>query len=362
MLFNPAVDLHLVGQWADAIRSRRWGKAAFYAINAHINPSNVCIYQCPICAYFRRPTDSQARTLRLDDILQQAAQADASGCTELHIVGGLPPDKPYQWYREILRVIHQAFPRLGLKAWSAVEIAHFAKITSRPIAWVLDDLRSVGLISLPGGGAEIFNPVIRVQLAPSKADADTWLQVHRTAHRLGLPTNATILYGHIEEPIHRVEHLIRLRQLQDETGGFQAFVPLPFHPGGTRFSHLRRVSPLEDLRMVAMSRLILDNFPHIKAYWVSLSLPIAQIALEFGADDIDGTVRQEQIFHTAGAQTPQAVTVNELCRLVREVGRSPIERDALYRVVYRQGDHWWTGPPVSSIEPELSSCEENAVG
>lgn len=307
------------------------------------------MYACPICAYSRRPYDPDAHVLDVDEILRQAADAHDSGCTELHIVGGLPADKPYRWFREILRVIHEAFPRLGLKAWSAVEIAHFAKIAGRPIEWVLEDLRSVGLVCLPGGGAEIFDPEIRRQIAPAKADADIWIDVHRTAHRLGIPTNATILYGHIEQPFHRVHHLLRLRELQDETGGFQAFVPLPFHPAGTRFAHLRRVSPLEDLRMIAASRLILDNFPHIKAYWISLGIPMAQIALEYGADDIDGTVCQEQIFHTAGAKTPQALSVDELCRLVREVGREPIERDALYRRVSRQGKEWQPGPPLSPL-------------
>lgn len=348
-LLDPGIDLHRLGQWADRFRQRLWGRAVFYSVNAHINPTNICQYQCPICAYYRRPGEPGAWVLSLDEILAQAAEASASGCTELHIVGGLPPDRPYQWYRDILRVVHEAFPRLGLKAWSAVEIAHFARITGRSIAWVLEDLRSVGLVCLPGGGAEIFAPAIRRQIAPAKADADTWLEVHRTAHRLGIPSNATILYGHVESAADRVDHLLRLRALQDETGGFQALVPLPFHPAGTKFAQLRRVSPLEDLRMIAFCRLVLDNFPHIKAYWVSLGVPVAQIALEYGADDVDGTVRQERIFHQAGSQAPQALTVSDLCRLIRELGRVPVERDALYRQVHRMGADWQSGESVGPV-------------
>ncbi|MCS7237863.1 MAG: aminofutalosine synthase MqnE [Thermoguttaceae bacterium] len=348
-LFDPSVDLHQLGKWADEVRRQYWGLATFYAVNAHINPTNICQYRCPICAYHRPAGDPEAWLLSVDEVLAQAAEADAAGCTELHIVGGLPPDKPYGWYRQILQVVHEAFPRLGLKAWSAVEIAHFAKIAGRSIAWVLEDLRSVGLVSLPGGGAEIFAPAIRKQIAPAKADAETWLEVHRTAHRLGIPSNATILYGHVETPADRVDHLLRLRALQDETGGFQALVPLPFHPPGTQFAHLRRVSPLEDLRMIAVSRLVLDNFPHIKAYWVSLTVPIAQLALEYGADDLDGTVRQEKIFHQAGSRSPQAVTVTELRRLIQEVGQVPVERDALYRRVIRDDAGWQSAEPVSAI-------------
>jgi aminodeoxyfutalosine synthase len=348
-LFDRRFGIHRLGFWAFQQRLKRWGKVTFYAVNAHINPTNVCLYRCSICAYHRSPKDPQAFTLGFEEILALAAEASQSGCTEIHIVGGLHPEKPYQWYREIIRKIHEAFPRMAIKAWSAVEIAHFAKISGRTVAAILEDLQAVGLKCLPGGGAEIFHTDIRRQIAPTKADAETWLEVHRAAPRLGIPSNATILYGHIEEPWHRVEHLLRLRQLQDETGGFQAFVPLPFHPAGTKFSHLKRVSVLEDLRMIAASRLILDNFPHIKAYWVSLGIPIAQIALQYGADDIDGTVHQEKIFHQAGATTPQILSVEKLHRLIRELGQEPVERDALYRPVHRQGNLWWVEEsPVES--------------
>jgi aminodeoxyfutalosine synthase len=340
-LFDPKFTLHRLGYWAFQERSKRWGRMAFYAVNAHLNPTNVCLYHCPICAYYRLPTSPDAFTLSLDEVLALAAEASQSGCTEIHIVGGLHPEKPYEWYREIVRLIHEAFPQMAIKAWSAVEIAHFAKISGRTVADILADLQAVGLTCLPGGGAEIFDGEIRRQIAPGKADAETWLAVHRTAHRLGIPSNATMLYGHIEQPQHRVDHLLRLRDLQEETGGFQAFVPLPFHPRGTKFCHLKRVSTLEDLRMIAASRLILDNFPHIKAYWVSLSIPVAQIALEYGADDIDGTVRQEKIFHQAGASTPQVLTVENLHRLIGELGQQPVERDALYRLVHRHGTTWW---------------------
>ena len=362
-LFDPRFGIHRLGYWAFQQRLKRWGKVTFYAVNAHINPTNVCLYHCPICAYYRSPKSADAFTLNLDEILALAAEANQSGCTEIHIVGGLHPDKPYQWYREIIRKIHEAFPRMAIKAWSAVEIAHFAKISGRTVAAILEDLQAVGLKCLPGGGAEIFHEEIRRQIAPAKADAETWLEVHRTAHQLRIPTNATILYGHVEEPWHRVDHLLRLRELQDETGGFQAFVPLPFHPAGTKFSHLKRASVLEDLRMIAASRLILDNFPHIKAYWVSLGIPIAQIALQYGADDIDGTVRQEKIFHQAGATTPQILTVEELHRLIRELGQEPVERDALYRPVRRQGNLWWVeeSPARSPFRPHSSAPVEGGI-
>jgi aminodeoxyfutalosine synthase len=354
LLFHPEVRLHRLGLWAFEDRKRRWGDRTFYTVNSHLNPTNACIYRCPICAFYRPAGHPEEETLQFDEMLAVAEEAWNSGCTEIHIVGGLHPGKPYPWYREIVRLIHEAFPRLAIKAWSAVEIAHFARITGQSLAAILEDLREIGLSCLPGGGAEIFDPEVRRKIAPGKADSDTWLEVHRTAHRLGIPTNATMLYGHIESAQHRVDHLLRLRSLQDETGGFQAFVPLPFHPGGTKFSNLPRVSALEDLRVIAASRLVLDNFPHIKAYWISLGVPVAQIALEYGADDIDGTVRREKIFHEAGSTVPQALAVDELCRLIHEVGQVPVERDALYRPVHRDGNRWWVD------EGQSTSCRELA--
>ena len=233
------------------------------------------------------------------------------------------------------RDLHEAFPRLHIKAWTAVEIDHFSQIEKRPARAILEDLIAAGLGSMPGGGAEIFDPQVRTQICPRKADGQTWLDIHRTAHELGLRTNASMLYGHIENIEHRVDHLVQLRRLQDVTGGFQAFVPLAFHPEHTPMARLHRVSSLEDLRVVAVSRLMLDNFDHIKAYWVSLGVGVAQTALAYGADDMDGTVRQERIHHEAGAKTPEGLSIAELRTLITEAGRVPVERDSLYRRVLR---------------------------
>jgi aminodeoxyfutalosine synthase len=254
----------------------------------------------------------------------------------MHIVGGLHHQKTFDWYRNIVRILHEAYPELHLKAWTAVEINWFEFLTKRTVQAVLQDLIDAGLGSLPGGGAEIFHPAVRDQICEHKADADKWLEVHRTAHRLGLRTNCTMLYGHIEQPQHRIDHLIRLRELQDETGGFQTFIPLAFHPDNTGLSHIRKPSSLMDLRTIAVSRLMLDNVPHIKAYWIMLGVGTAQVALSYGADDIDGTVRHELIYHDAGATTPEALSVGEIRRLIVAAGREPVERDTLYRVVVRE--------------------------
>jgi len=277
-----------------------------------------------------------------DELLAHGREAADAGCTELHIVGGVHPTKKFDWYLGMTRDLHAAFPRLHLKAWTAVEIDHFAQITRRPVRWILEELIAAGLGSLPGGGAEIFDSQVRTQVCPRKAGAQTWLAIHRTAHELGLPTNASMLYGHIETIEHRVDHLVELRHLQDQTGGFQAFVPLAFHPEHTAMSHLHRVSALEDLRVVAVSRLMLDNFDHVKAYWISLGVGTAQTALAYGADDLDGTVRHERIHHEAGATSPEALTVDQLRALVVEAGREPVERDSLYRRVLRdaEGGEW----------------------
>jgi aminodeoxyfutalosine synthase len=341
-LFSPEVDLHAVGELADMVRRRKNGNAAYYNLNLHINPTNVCIYRCALCAYSRDDDDPRAYTMTDDEILARAKEADDAGCTELHIVGGVHPQKPFDWYLGIIRDLHAAFPRLHLKAWTAVEIDRFALTTKRPVRAILEELIAAGLGSMPGGGAEIFDPQVRAELCPRKADAKTWLDIHRTAHQLGLPTNASMLYGHIENIEHRVEHLSRLRDLQDATGGFQAFVPLAFHPENTALAYLHRVSALEDLRVVAVSRLMLDNFAHIKAYWISLGVGTAQTALAYGADDLDGTVRYERIHHDAGATSPEALSVEQLQSLITEAGREPFERDSLYRKVVRRNGNDWT--------------------
>jgi aminodeoxyfutalosine synthase len=345
-LFRPEVDLHWLGQLADLVRRRRHGNATYYNLNAHLNPTNVCAFRCPLCAYSRDAADPTAYVMSREEILQRGQEAVESGSTELHLVGGVHPDKDFAWYREILRSLHEAFPRLHLKAWTAVEIAWFAERTGLSIRSVLEQMMEAGLGSLPGGGAEIFDPEVRRRIAPRKADAATWLEVHRTAHRLGLRSNATMLYGHLETPAQRVDHLVRLRELQDESGGFQAFIPLAFHPEGTGLASLVPCGPtgLEGLQVMAVGRLMLDNFEHLKAYWISLGVGTAQIALAYGADDLDGTVRHESIHHEAGSTAPQSLSVEELRALIVEAGREPIERDTLYRRVRRTGTAWEVGP------------------
>ncbi len=339
-LFSPDADLHRLGCLADEVRRRKNGDAVYYNLNAHLNPTNICIFRCRLCAYSCDPGDAKAFLMSDEEILARGREAAENGCTEIHIVGGVHPDKPFPWYRDLLARLHESFPRLMLKAWTAVEIMRFAQLTGRTAESILEELIDVGLCCLPGGGAEIFAPRVRQEICPAKADADTWLDVHRTAHRLGLKTNATMLYGHVETPEERVDHLLRLRTLQDETGGFQTFIPLAFHPEGTELSHLRRPTGLDDLRTMAVSRLMLDNVPHMKAYWISLGVPTAQIALGYGADDLDGTVRHERIHHDAGSTAPEILSVGQLESLIREAGRTPVERDTLYRTVKRNGLDW----------------------
>jgi aminodeoxyfutalosine synthase len=271
-----------------------------------------------------------------EQILHRAREATAMGATELHIVGGLHHKLPYEWYRGIIQSIHQAYPSLHLKAWTAVEWDWFERLTKRPTRELLADMKSVGLGSLPGGGAEIFHEEVRSQICDYKADGEQWIRVHREWHELGGRSNATMLYGHLEKPEHRIDHLMRLRDLQDQTGGFQTFIPLAFHPDNNSLGQsIPKPTGLMDLKMMAIGRLMLDNFPHIKAYWQMLGIKTAQIAQSFGADDIDGTVVHETIYHAAGSDSPQELTVSELRRLIQEAGREPIERDTLYNEVVR---------------------------
>lgn len=338
LLFSPEADLHEVGLLANIVRERKNGNAAYYNLNLHINPTNVCIYRCALCAYSRDEDDARAFTMSDRDIFAQAQEAADAGCTELHIVGGVHPHKTFDWYLGLIRDLHAAFPRLHLKAWTAVEIDRFALTTKRSIRDILQDLIAAGLGSMPGGGAEIFDPQIRAEICARKADAKTWLEVHRTAHQLGLRTNASMLYGHIENVEQRIDHLTKLRDLQDETNGFQAFVPLKFHPENTALAYVKTSSALDDLRVTAVSRLMLDNFDHIKAYWISLGVGTAQAALAYGADDFDGTVRHERIHHDAGALSPEELTVEQLRAVITEAGREPVERDSIYRRVRRNGN------------------------
>jgi len=341
-LYEPSVPLNEVGELANLVRERKNGNFAYYNINTHLNPTNVCVYRCIFCA-FRSDLRSPKGYLMSDEqILARGQEATNCGATEMHIVGGLHHQMKYEWYVNMLRILHQAYPRLHLKAWTGVEIDWFSRITNQPIKAVLEDLRAAGLGSLPGGGAEIFHPEVRDKICEHKADSGRWIDIHRTAHELGIRSNATMLYGHIENAFHRIDHLMRLRELQDETGGFQTFIPLAFHPDNTGLSHIKKPSALMDLRTMAIARLMLDNFDHIKAYWIMLGIGTAQTALAYGADDLDGTVRHELIYHDAGAKTPEILSVEEIKRLITEAGREPVERDTLYHRVVRDEAGWRT--------------------
>ena len=347
-LFRDDAPLNEVGELANLVRERINGNAAYYNINTHLNPTNVCVYRCTFCAFRADLRDPKGYWMTDEQVAARGQEAVDSGCTEMHIVGGLHHQAKYDQYRRVISLLHEEFPTLHLKAWTPVEIDWFARLTGKPIRWVLEDMIDAGLGSLPGGGAEIFHPEVRNQICEHKADATRWFETHRTAHQLGLRTNCTMLYGHIERPYHRVDHLLRLRELQDETGGFQTFIPLAFHPDNTGLAHIEKPNVLTDLRTMAVSRLMLDNVPHIKAYWIMLGIETAQIALAYGADDIDGTVRHELIYHDAGAETPQMLTVDEIRRLISETGREPIERDTLYRRVERDGSTWRAGDAIST--------------
>ena len=321
-LQSPHSCFHELGQRADAERRKRHGNKAYYVVNAHINPTNVCRIGCPLCAFAAKSGDKKAYILEIDEILHKAERAIEFGATQLHLVSSVHPDKPYSWYREIVQVLHQTFPQLWLKAWTAVEIDAFARSTGESYEFILSDLQSVGLATLPGGGAEIFDPEVRQKIAPEKIPAEVWLEVHRTAHKLGIPTNATMLFGHVETPEHRINHLLRLRELQEETGGFDCFVPLVFHPKNTQINVVP-ISPQEILKTIAVSRLVLDNIDHIKAYWITLGEALAQIALSYGADDFDGTVFEERIHHDAGTSASSGLSEVRLRELILGAGREP---------------------------------------
>jgi aminodeoxyfutalosine synthase len=338
VFLDQHADLHTLGEMANFVREKKNGNVTYYNVNQHINPTNVCVYRCVFCAFRADLKSPKGYVMSDEQLVHRAQEASRAGATELHIVGGLHHQKPYEWYRNIISVIHEATPHIHLKAWTAVEWDWFQRITKKPIDWLMEDMKAAGLGSLPGGGAEIFHPEVRAQICEHKADSDEWLKIHRAAHKAGLRSNATMLYGHVEKAEHRLDHLLKLRDLQDETGGFQTFIPLAFHPDNTRLAHIPKPSGLMDLRMMALARIMLDNFQHIKAYWIMLGIKIAQVAQSYGADDIDGTVVHEKIYHEAGSDSPQEITVTELRRVIQEAGRLPMERDTLYREVQREAD------------------------
>ncbi|HEY6254085.1 MAG TPA: aminofutalosine synthase MqnE [Candidatus Angelobacter sp.] len=335
VILYRSADILAVGWLANHVRERMHGNVAYFNVNRHINPTNVCVAACRLCAFGRKKDAPGAYTMALEEAYETAASGYSEAVTEFHIVGGLHPDLPFQYFLDLISGLKERFPQVHLKALTMVEIAFLAKRGKLSIEDTLRQLKNAGLDSLPGGGAEIFNERVRRVICDHKIDGDQWLDTARTAHRLGLKSNATMLYGHIENEEDRADHLIRLRKLQDETHGFQTFIPLAFHPANTPLQHLFTTTGMADLKSVAVGRLVLHNFPHIKAYWQMMSPKVAQIALRFGADDIDGTVIEEKIYHDAGATTPQGLRRNELMRLITEAGREPMERDTMYRPVTR---------------------------
>jgi aminodeoxyfutalosine synthase len=348
-MYSPEVSLHELGELANFVRERINGNVGYYNINTHLNPTNVCVYRCRFCAFRSDLRDPKGYVMNDDQILARGQEAVDNGCTEMHIVGGLHHQRGYDWYRHIIEILHNTYPQIHLKGWTAVEINWFEFLTKNSLKDILQDLRDAGLGSMPGGGAEIFHPEVRDQICEHKANSHKWLEIHLAAHEVGLKTNCTMLYGHVEQAYHRIDHLLKLRDLQDKTGGFQTFIPLAFHPENTKLSHLKKPSALMDLRTMAISRLMLDNVPHIKAYWIMLGIGTAQTALSYGADDIDGTVRHELIYHDAGATTPEMLSVDQIKQLIVEAGRVPVERDTIYRKVHRDPNDfktWHSGEDV----------------
>lgn len=328
-------DLIEIGELAALANGKKNGNRVYYNVNRHINYSNICANHCRFCAFRRDPGEEGGYLLALQEIRSRAEEALRQGATEIHMVGGLHPDLPFPYYGEMLRTVKGVSPRLHLKAFTAVEIDHFSRISGLSLREVFFRLKESGLDSLPGGGAEIFAPAVRAELCQEKISGGRWLEVMEEAHRCGLRSNATMLYGHLESYSDRVDHLARLRDLQDRTGGFQAFVPLSFQPLNTPLQSGRemRAGGVDDLKTVAVSRLFLDNFTTIKAYWVLFGEKLAQVALAFGANDLDGTVVDERIGHEAGADSPRGMGREEILRMIRAAGKEPVERDSLYQEI-----------------------------
>lgn len=328
-------DLLRIGRLADRARQIRYGEKAFYVVNQHINYSNICKDTCLFCAFGKKRGARGAYELTLEEIFRKAEALRERGADEIHVVGGLHPDHPYTFYKEMLEGLRERHPQVHLKTFTAIEIDYLAGLAGLTLQETLADLQEAGLQSITGGGAEIFAEEVRKKICPRKISGEKYLEIHGMAHRMGLRSTCTMLYGHVESVEDRVDHILRIRAQQDETGGFTAFVPLAFHPAHTYLSHLPRPTAVLDLRCVAAARLLLDNVDHVKVYWIMTGLQVAQLALHYGADDIDGTVVEERITHMAGADTPQEVTEEELRRLIREAGRRPVRRDSLYNEVCR---------------------------
>jgi aminodeoxyfutalosine synthase len=327
-------DLLALGWLANREREKRHGARTYYNFNIRLEATNVCVASCLFCSFARlRPGDAGSYTMSLEQVWDKLRARAHQPLTEVHVVNGLHPDLPFDYYLDMLRGLKRIRPDVHLKCFTAVEIAFFADLYGRTDEQVLRELMDAGLDSLPGGGAEIFAERVRRKICHDKCGADRYLEIHRTAHRLGMRSNITMLYGHIETAAERVDHMLRVRALQDDTGSVQAFIPLAFHPDNNQMRKLPAPTAADTLRVLAVSRLVLDNVPHVKAFWIATGVEVAQTALWFGVDDLDGTVQEEKIYHMAGARTPEALNTSDIRRLIRRAGREPVERDTLYNVV-----------------------------
>jgi aminodeoxyfutalosine synthase len=331
MVVATTFDLLGVGRLANFVREKLHGDVTYYNVNRHLNPTNVCVASCALCAFAEKYGGPRGWTYTVEQAVEVAAADVDESVSELHIVGGLHPKLGAEYYEALFRALKHRFPWIHIKALTMVELDFLSQRAKLPVEEVVARLREAGLDSCPGGGAEIFAPEVRAVICDHKTSGERWLEVARAVHRQGIKSNCTMLYGHVEKPEHRVDHLIKLRELQDETGGFQCFIPLAFHPANTRLAHLPGPTGREDLQTIALARLMLDNIPHVKAYWIMLGPKTAQVALHFGADDLDGTVVDERITYAAGGQAGKGMARSELERLIREARRIPVERDTLYR-------------------------------
>jgi aminodeoxyfutalosine synthase len=354
-------DLIGIAQLADHARRRINGERVYFMVNRHVNPTNICRNRCKFCAFARSEGEEGAYEMTLDAIVEASVEGADDGAYEIHIVSGLHPEWSYEFYIDMVRRVRQAVPdHVIVQAFTAVEIEHMANIADKTTLEVLEDLQKAGLDALPGGGAEIFSERTRAAAWDKKTQSDDWLRIHGEAHSLGIQTNCTMLYGHIETAEERVDHLIRLREQQDASGGFLAFIPLAFHPANTEMEDLPGTTGFDDLKTLAIGRLMLDNIPHIKAFWIMVGLKVAQLSTVFGVDDIDGTVVEEKITHMAGATTPEALTKSDLIDMIVETGHVPVERDTLYRVVEVYSDEaetpsWNAGPIGDSSSGDSSA-------
>lgn len=329
-------DILSLGYMANLVRERLHGNVTYFNVNRHINPTDVCVASCRLCAFGKKAKDPTSYTMSLEQVWETAGRGYAEAVTEFHIVGGLHPELTLDWFCQMIAGLKERYPQVHLKAFTMVEVAYLAKRAKLSIRETLERLKAAGVDSMPGGGAEIFSERVRRIICDHKIDGNEWLESARIAHQIGLKTNCTMLYGHIETEEDRVDHLVRLRALQEETRGFVTFIPLAFHPEHTALGHLSKTTGFDDIKQIAVSRLMLDNIPHIKAYWVMMTPGVAQIAQRFGANDIDGTIVEEKIYHDAGATTKQHMKREELLRIIRAAGREPKERDTAYRPVERQ--------------------------